>query len=179
MNEKLGRFHFGANMLAVFLFLAFPLFFNLSFHSQPGESRLDRFFRAFGASLDSYAWGIGALLIVQVLFLGNLLWSIFKGQKVIRPTTTGSTAASGEIFPTNQAEASVPTSERCLGVPLVIILDVVNTRDELVYVPLHSLVVTFGSSFALPSEFFWFEVYRSSHAGRNFERTDFVRRTGP
>ncbi len=97
MNEKLGRFHFWANMLAVFLFLAFPLFFNLSFHSQPGESKLDRFFRAFGASLDSYAWGIGALLIVQVLFLGNLLWSIFKGQKVIRPTTTGSTAASGEI----------------------------------------------------------------------------------
>jgi heme/copper-type cytochrome/quinol oxidase subunit 1 len=97
MNEKLGRFHFWANMIAVFLLLAFPIYFNLSFHSQPDESKLDRFLRAFGRSLDSFAWGIGALLTVQVLFLGNLLWSIFKGQKVSRPTITESTAASSEV----------------------------------------------------------------------------------
>ncbi|SRR5258708_7837000 len=97
MNEKLGRFHFWANMIAVFLLLAFPIYFNLSFPLQPGESKLDRFFRAFGRSLDSYAWGIGAMLIVQLLFLGNLLWSIFKGQKVFRPTIIESTAASREV----------------------------------------------------------------------------------
>src|SRR5260370_10253668 len=66
MNKKLGRSHFWANVIAVFLLLAFPIYFNLSLHSQPGESKLDRFFRAFGGSLDSFAWGIGALLIVQV-----------------------------------------------------------------------------------------------------------------
>src|SRR2546426_11834409 len=53
MNEKLGRFHFWANMVAVFLLLSFPIYFNLSFHSPPGGSKLDRFFRAFGASLAS------------------------------------------------------------------------------------------------------------------------------
>jgi heme/copper-type cytochrome/quinol oxidase subunit 1 len=97
MNEKLGRFHFWANMIAVFLLLAFPIYFNLSFPLQSGESKLDRFFRAFGRSLDSFAWGIGAMLIVQLLFLGNLLWSIFKGQKVFRPTIIESTAASREV----------------------------------------------------------------------------------
>jgi len=97
MNRKLGRFHFWANMIAVSLLLVFPIYFNLSFRSQPGESKLDRFVRAFGASLDSFAWEIGAMSIVQVLFLGNLLWSIFKGQKVFRPTIPESTAASSKI----------------------------------------------------------------------------------
>jgi hypothetical protein len=78
MNEQLGRLHFWANTIAVFLLLAFPVYFNLSFHSPPGEPKLDRFFRSFGASLDSFAYGIEAMLVVQALFLGNLLWSIFR-----------------------------------------------------------------------------------------------------
>ena len=81
INEKMGRLHFWTNAIAFLLLLAFPVYFNLSFHSSSGESRLGRFFRAFGASLDSFAWGVGATLVVQALFLGNLLWSIFRGQK--------------------------------------------------------------------------------------------------
>src|SRR5271155_5515093 len=39
------------------------------------------------------------------------------------------------------AEASVPTSERILGVKLLIMLEVASKRDELAHAPLHSLVV--------------------------------------
>ena len=96
MNERLGRLHFWANVIAVLLLLAFPIYFNLSLHSPSGESKRDRFFRAFGASLHSFAWEIGAMLVVQALFLGNLLWSIFGGQKLFRSTTINSSTVSNK-----------------------------------------------------------------------------------
>jgi hypothetical protein len=61
MDEKLGRFHFWANMVAVFLLLAFPIYFNLSFHSPPDESKTDRFFRALGASSDMEYKNLGII----------------------------------------------------------------------------------------------------------------------
>lgn len=71
LNKKLARLHFWANLIGLVLLLAFPIYFNLSFHAPSAESKVDRFFRAFGASLDAYAWGFGAMLVVQVLFLGT------------------------------------------------------------------------------------------------------------
>jgi hypothetical protein len=84
MNKKFSRLHFWANVVGLVLLLAFPVYFNLSFHSPSGESKVDRFFRGLGASLDAMAWGYGAMLVVQVFFLGNVIWSIFRGQKVTR-----------------------------------------------------------------------------------------------
>src|SRR6266446_5590262 len=43
INEKLGRLHFWTNAIAFLLLLAFPVYFNLSFHSSSSESRLGRF----------------------------------------------------------------------------------------------------------------------------------------
>ena len=81
MNQTLGRIHFWLNMIAFLLLLALPSYYNLTFHSPAGEPKLDRFFRAFGASMDSFFLGVEVLAVVQVLFLANVLWSIFKGER--------------------------------------------------------------------------------------------------
>jgi hypothetical protein len=94
MNALLGQFHFWANVIAFLLLLAFPVYFNLTFRSSAGEPKLDKFFRAFGASMDSFVWGILVLVIAQTLFLGNLLWSIFRGEKLFRPAMIESSPAS-------------------------------------------------------------------------------------
>jgi hypothetical protein len=93
-HALLGQLHFWANLIAFFLLLAFPVYFNLTFRSPVGESKTDRFFRAFGASMDSFVWGIQVLGIIQILFLGNILWSIFMGEKLFRPATSASSLAS-------------------------------------------------------------------------------------
>jgi heme/copper-type cytochrome/quinol oxidase subunit 1 len=94
MIALLGQLHFWANVIAFLLLLVFPVYFNLTFRSTAGESKLDKFFRAFGASMDSDVWGILVLVIVQILFLGNLLWSIFRGEKLFRPAMIESSPTS-------------------------------------------------------------------------------------
>jgi heme/copper-type cytochrome/quinol oxidase subunit 1 len=96
MNEKLGRLHFWANVIGLLLFFAFPVYFNLAFQTLPGESKVDRFFRSFGASLNSYAWEIGTMLIVQVLLLANILWTVFKGPSVVLSREIESSMASSK-----------------------------------------------------------------------------------
>jgi heme/copper-type cytochrome/quinol oxidase subunit 1 len=84
MNRTLCQIHFWLNVIAFLLLLALPIYYNLTFHSPAGEPKLDRFFRAFGAGMDSFLLGIGVLAVIQILFLANVLWSIFKGERTSR-----------------------------------------------------------------------------------------------
>jgi heme/copper-type cytochrome/quinol oxidase subunit 1 len=81
MNRTLGRIHFWLNVCAFLLLLVLPIYYNLTFHSPVGEPKLDRFFRAFGASLHASVVGIEVLAVIQILFLANVLWSFFKGER--------------------------------------------------------------------------------------------------
>ena len=81
MNQTLGQIHFWLNVVAFVLLLSLPIYFNLTFHSPANETKLDRFFRVFGSSMNSFFWGVGVLAVVQILFVANLLWSIFKGER--------------------------------------------------------------------------------------------------
>ena len=81
MNRTLGRVHFWLNAIAFLLLLALPVYYNLTFHSSAGEPKLNTFFRAFGAGMDSFLLGVGVLAVIQVLFLANIVWSIFKGER--------------------------------------------------------------------------------------------------
>lgn len=84
MNQTLGRIHFWLNVIAFLFLLALPIYYNLTFSSPAGELKLDRFIRAFGASIDSFFTGVEVLAVIQVLFLANILWSIFKGERISR-----------------------------------------------------------------------------------------------
>ena len=86
MNQTLSQIHFWLNVIAFFALLAFPICFNLTFRSPAGESKLETIFRAFGASMDSLFWGLVVLAIIQTLFVANVLWSIFKGERTV-PTS--------------------------------------------------------------------------------------------
>jgi len=97
MSDALGQIHFWANVIAVILNFAIPIFFNLTFHSPPSDSKLGKIVRAFGTGLHSFAWEIGALLLAQAFFLVNLLWSIFKSKKEFAPTTSSANSVSSEI----------------------------------------------------------------------------------
>jgi|SRR5271163_132689 len=87
MSRVLGHIHFLLNVVAVLVLLALPIYFNLVFHSPADETKLGMVFRAFGSAMDSFFLGIGFLAIVQVLFLGNALWSVFKGERTFGLTT--------------------------------------------------------------------------------------------
>jgi heme/copper-type cytochrome/quinol oxidase subunit 1 len=97
MSDVFGRLHFRANVIAVFLQFAIPVFFNLTFHAPSGQSKLGKLVQAFGTGLNSFAWEIGALALAQVFFLVNLLWSIFKGEKLFTSATTSAISVIGEI----------------------------------------------------------------------------------
>ena len=88
ISEVLGRVHFWLNVIALFVLLSLPIYFNLVFQSPPGETKFQRIVRAFGSSMDSFFWGIQVLAVVQIVFLANILWSIFKGER-----TSGLTSA--------------------------------------------------------------------------------------
>jgi len=85
MNRVLGQIHFWLNVIAFLVLLALPIYFNLVFQSPPGETKLERGFRAFGSAMDSFFLAIEVLGIVQILFLVNVLWSVFKGEKASGP----------------------------------------------------------------------------------------------
>ena len=75
---------FWLNVIGLCFLLALPIYYNLTFYSAAGEPKLDRFFRAFGASMDSFFLGIEVLAVIQVLFIANVLWSVFKGERTSR-----------------------------------------------------------------------------------------------
>jgi len=85
MNRMLGQIHLWLNVIAFLVLLALPIYFNLVFLSPPGETKLERGFRAFGAALDSFFLGIEVLGIIQILFLVNVFWSVFKGERTSGP----------------------------------------------------------------------------------------------
>jgi heme/copper-type cytochrome/quinol oxidase subunit 1 len=87
LNRVLGQIHFWSNVIAFVLLLALPIYFNLVFHSPPDESKLGTAVRAFGSAMDSFFLGIEVLAIIQILFLANVLWSAFKGERTSGPTT--------------------------------------------------------------------------------------------
>jgi hypothetical protein len=60
--------------------------FQLVFHSPPDETKLGTAVRAFGSAMDSFFLGIEVLATVQILFLANVLWSAFKGERTSGPT---------------------------------------------------------------------------------------------
>jgi hypothetical protein len=82
MNEVLGQIHFWLNVTAFLVLLALPIYFNLIFHSLPDEAKPGRIFRAFGSSVASVALGIQILAAIQIFFLANGLWSVFRGERV-------------------------------------------------------------------------------------------------
>jgi heme/copper-type cytochrome/quinol oxidase subunit 1 len=86
MNRALGQFHFWLNVTAFLVLLALPIYFNLVFQALPDETKLGRGFRAFGYAMESFFLGIEVLGIVQILFLANVLWSVFKGERTSGPT---------------------------------------------------------------------------------------------
>jgi heme/copper-type cytochrome/quinol oxidase subunit 1 len=87
MNPMLGQIHFWLNVIAFLVLLALPIYFNLVFHSPPDETKLGTAFRAFGSAMDSFFLGIEVLAIIQMLFLANVLWSVFKGERTSGSTT--------------------------------------------------------------------------------------------
>jgi heme/copper-type cytochrome/quinol oxidase subunit 1 len=86
MNRVLGQIHFWLNAIAFLVLLALPIYFNLVFQSPTDETKLGRGFRAFGSAMDSFFLGIEVLGIIQILFLVNVLWSVFKGERTSGPT---------------------------------------------------------------------------------------------
>jgi heme/copper-type cytochrome/quinol oxidase subunit 1 len=87
MNRMLGQIHFWLNVIAFLVLLALPIYFNLIFHAPPDETKLGTAFRAFGSAMDSFFLGIKFLATIQILFLVNVLWSAFKGERTSGPTT--------------------------------------------------------------------------------------------
>ena len=83
LNKLLGQLHFWANVIVLFLLLLIPIYVNLAIDSHAPESKAERFYRAFGASMSSLLISIQLLALVQILFIGNLLWSLFKGEKMV------------------------------------------------------------------------------------------------
>jgi heme/copper-type cytochrome/quinol oxidase subunit 1 len=96
MNRVLGQFHFWLNVIAFLSRLALPIYFNLVFHSPPDETKLGTVFRAFGSGMDAFLYGIEVFAIVQIPFLVNALWSVFRGERSFGPTTD-------EPFPASKA----------------------------------------------------------------------------
>ncbi len=84
MNNMLAQLHFWASLIGFLLVLALPIVLNLTFQPLTGESTADRFFRAFGVAMTSTAWAYGVLLAAQGFLLANLVWSIFKGERIPR-----------------------------------------------------------------------------------------------
>ena len=80
MNTVLSQIHFWLNVIAFLLQLALPIYFNLTF--QPSKDVFQGLDRAF----DSFFWGIKVLAVVQILFLVNVLWSVFKGGGIFKPS---------------------------------------------------------------------------------------------
>ena len=94
LNELLGWLHFWANVISLFLLLLIPIYFNLAIESPASESKAERFYRAFGASVSSLLISIQLLALVQILFIGNLIWSSFKGKKLIYQSLSDSSTAN-------------------------------------------------------------------------------------
>ena len=92
MNEVLGQIHFWLNVTAFLVLLALPIYFNLIFHSASDEAKLGRIFRAAGSSVASVVLGIEILAAVQILFLANAFWSVFKGEMASSLTMLESSA---------------------------------------------------------------------------------------
>jgi hypothetical protein len=87
MNRVLGQIHFWLSVIAFLVLLALPIYFNLIFQAPPGEGKLGTAVRAFGSAIGSYFLGFEVLAIVQILFLANVLWSAFKGERISGPST--------------------------------------------------------------------------------------------
>jgi len=83
----LGQIHFWLNVIAFLVLLALPIYFNLVFHTPPNETKLGTAFRAFGSAMESFLLGIEVLATIQILFLANVLWSAFKGERTSDATT--------------------------------------------------------------------------------------------
>lgn len=87
LNRALSQIHFWLNVIAFLVLLALPIYFNLVFHSPPNETKLGTAFRAFGSAMDSFFLGTEILTIIQIVFLANVLWSAFKGERTSGQTT--------------------------------------------------------------------------------------------
>jgi hypothetical protein len=85
MNALLGQLHFRGNVIAFLLTLTFPIYFNLTLRSLAGESPQGASDRTLRVAMNSRAWGTRVWAIVQILFLANLLWTVFRGERLFRP----------------------------------------------------------------------------------------------
>lgn len=85
MNRTLSRLHFWANMAFLLFEAAGPIVQGLTWHFLPNESSWGRFSRGFSASIDFFMWEILIFLAAQLFLVVNLVWSVFKGESVLKP----------------------------------------------------------------------------------------------
>ena len=89
MDIRLGQLHFWGSVLALVLQFTLAYYFNLTFRTIPNEPKLDRLFRTFGVSFKADVWAFYVLAAAQVVFVANLLLTIFMRTKSVatRPST--------------------------------------------------------------------------------------------
>jgi heme/copper-type cytochrome/quinol oxidase subunit 1 len=91
-HRILGQIHFWMSLLAVILDFGMTYWFNLRFHMPKSPSWLATLFQAFGASLEVTAWAFSVFALAQVIFIANLLWSVFKKKIETAAMPDGDTA---------------------------------------------------------------------------------------
>lgn len=105
LNERLGRIHFLANLVALVLLLAIPLLFNLTFHSN-ARTPWELFWSGFGTALKSTVWEFAAIVAAQIFLPVNVLWSLFKGKKINKGA--GCASANCELRVANHQSPQTP-----------------------------------------------------------------------
>ena len=76
MNSRLAQLHFWASLGFVGCWISPPLILNLPVFSRLGESKL-------GGAMSFWVWQGALLLLFQLIFVANILWSMFRGERIL------------------------------------------------------------------------------------------------
>ena len=120
MNQTLGQIHFWLNVIAFLLLLALPIYFNLTFHSPASETKLQTFFRALGSSMDSFFWGFAVLAVIQIFFVANVLWSVFKGERTSMKHVSHKLEAEAYPLTTDELLKRMPKEQAIIQVQAIL-----------------------------------------------------------
>jgi hypothetical protein len=90
-NAMLSQIHFWLNVIAFLVQLALPIYFNL-FLERPKDT-----FGGLDRAFDPFFLGIKVLAVVQILFLANVFWSVFKGGRTSHPTSPTSNSVTEKV----------------------------------------------------------------------------------
>ncbi len=83
MNVRLIWVHFGGCWMGVFALFGLPLWVNLTLKTTPGGSGLEQSIESFFSGMDAFVYPIWIFLMAQLAVTGNVLWSLFRGNRVI------------------------------------------------------------------------------------------------